>query len=107
MKIVRTSRYVKDMRRIGVTPEDVAELEAAIAGDPKLGDVIPGLGGMRKIRFGIGNRGKRGGGRAIYFLIVSDDMAVMLLAYAKNEQEDLTKEQRKAVLALMKEIVER
>ena len=62
----------------------------------------PGLGGIRKLRFGLGRKGKRGGGRAIYFLMVSEDTAIMLFAYAKNEQEDLTTQQRKAALEIMR-----
>lgn len=81
----------------------VAALESEIAGDPESGDVIPGLGGIRKLRFRIGTKGKRGGGRAIYFVVLPEDVAVMLFAYAKNEREDLTGEQRKAALAIMEE----
>ena len=94
----------QDLRRLGASDEEVAALEQAIADDPTAGDVIPGLDGIRKIRFALGSKGKRGGGRAIYFLMVTDDAAVMLFAYAKNEQEDLTKEQRKAALAMLKEM---
>lgn len=104
MRIVRTRRYTKDLKRLGASEKDVAALEHAIAFDPAVGDVIPGLGGIRKLRFGLGRKGKRGGGRAIYFLMVADDVAIMLFAYAKNEQEDLTKEQRKAALEIVKEL---
>ena len=106
MKIVRTKRYLKDIKRIGASDADVAALEQTIAANPEAGDVIRGLGGIRKIRFGIGARGKRGGGRAVYFLMVADDVAVMLFAYAKNEQEDLSKEQRRAALEIMKEFTD-
>ncbi|GLS21047.1 hypothetical protein GCM10007874_40640 [Labrys miyagiensis] len=73
---------------------------------PKVGDVVPGLGGIRKIRFALRNKGKRGGGRAIYFLMIADDLAVMLFAYAKSEKEDMTSDERKLALALMKEITD-
>lgn len=106
MRIVRTKRYQKDLKRIGVSASDVNALEQAIALDPTVGNVIPGLGGIRKVRFGLGNKGKRGGARAIYFLMVSDDTAIMLFAYAKNEQEDLTREQRKTALEIMKELTD-
>ncbi|MBX3576523.1 MAG: type II toxin-antitoxin system RelE/ParE family toxin [Rhizobiaceae bacterium] len=99
-----TRRYARDLWRLGASDEEVAALEQAIADDPTAGDVIPGLDGIRKIRFALGSKGKRGGGRTIYFLMVTDDAAVMLFAYAKNEQEDLTKEQRKAALAMLKEM---
>ena len=49
-------------------------------------------------------RGKRGGGRAIYYLMLNDDLSIMITAYAKNDQEDLTPEQKKAVLAVLKEL---
>ncbi|MDQ0470989.1 hypothetical protein [Labrys wisconsinensis] len=77
-----------------------------IAQNPTAGDVIPGLGGLRKIRFVMGGKGKRGGGQAIYFLTVSDDVAFMVFAYGKSDQEDLTAEQRKAALALIREIID-
>ena len=104
MNIVRTKRYQKDLKRLGMSAEDVSALEQSIASDPTIGSVIPGLGGIRKVRFRVGNKGKRGGGRAIYFLMVADDVAIMLFAYAKSEQEDITSDQRKAALALLKEL---
>ena len=104
VRIVRTERYVRDLKRIGASNADVASLERAIASDPTCGDVITGLSGIRKFRFGFGGRGKRGGGRAVYILMMANDTAIMLFAYAKNEQEDLTSDQRKAVLALIKEL---
>ncbi len=74
-----------------------------MAATPLAGDVILGLQGIRKVRFGFGGRGKRGGGRAIYFLQVSDEIIVMLTAYAKNEQDDLTAKQKKQALSVRKE----
>ena len=106
MQIVRTGLYLRQMKRLGASGTDMGRLEAEIALNPQAGDVIPGLMGLRKIRFALGNKGKRGGGRAVYFLMVSDDVAVMIFAYAKSAQEDLTTEQRKAALALLKEMTD-
>ena len=106
MQIVRTGLYLRQMKRLGASSTDMGRLEAEIAVNPQAGDVIPGLMGLRKIRFSLGNKGKRGGGRAVYFLMVSDDVAIMIFAYAKSAQEDLTTEQRKAVLALLKEMTD-
>jgi hypothetical protein len=106
MQIVRTGLYLRQMKRLGASSTDMGRLEAEIAVNPQAGDVIPGLMGLRKIRFSLGNKGKKGGGRAIYFLMVSDDVAVMIFAYAKSAQEDLTTEQRKAALALLKEMTD-
>lgn len=103
MKIVRTKRYTKDLRRIGASAAEVSALETAVANDPTVGDVVPGLGGIRKVRFGIRGKGKRGGGRAIYFLMIADDVAVMLSAYAKSEKADLTAADKKILRALVEE----
>jgi hypothetical protein len=53
MKIVRTKRYQKDMKRIGASDADMASLEQEVAANPEAGDVIQGLKGVRKIRFGM------------------------------------------------------
>ena len=104
MKFVQTKRYLRDMKRLGASVAEIARLEQIIAADPRAGDVIPGLGGLRKLRFALAGRGKRGGGRAIYFLLAADDLAVMVFAWSKSEKEDLTVDEKKAALALMKEI---
>jgi hypothetical protein len=54
------------------------------------GDLISRSGGLRKIRVAASGRGKRGGARVIYYWVVAKDQIYMLLAYAKNAQEDLT-----------------
>jgi hypothetical protein len=103
MRIVRTTRYIRDLKRLRASDAEIAALEQAIALDPTAGAVIRGLGGLRKVRFGFGNRGKRGGGRAIYYLLLADDTAVMLHVYAKNEKDDLTALDRRVLLEIVKE----
>jgi hypothetical protein len=51
-------------------------------------------------------RGKSGGGRAIYVLVVQADTAYLLLAYSKKDQEDLSAEQRKVLAALVRELTD-
>jgi hypothetical protein len=82
----------------------MSALEQTIAANPTSGAVIPGLKGLRKLRFMLGGKGKRGGGRAIYFLMIAADTAVMVAAFGKSEQEDLSQTQKKAFLAFMKEV---
>lgn len=100
MEIVRLPTYLKDIKRIGLTVAEQAALERSIATNPEAGDVIKGLRGVRKIRFAMGNRGKRGG-RAVYLVLFEDDRALLLRAYAKNDQSDLSAADRKALLALL------
>jgi hypothetical protein len=80
------------------------DLIATIARDPLAGDLIPGLGGVRKLRFAAKGRGKSGGFRVIYYLLNENLPILALLLYAKNEQEDLSPGQRKVVLALVEQI---
>jgi hypothetical protein len=105
VEIIRTRQFLKDLKRIGVTAAEQAALEAVLAANPQAGAVIPGLGGLRKVRFAAKGKGKSGGGRAIYLIIATaaEGAIALLTAYAKNEQSDLTSAQRKTLLALMEE----
>jgi hypothetical protein len=76
-----------------------------VAFDPTRGDLIPGTGGLRKLRIAVGGSGKRGGARLIYYFY-SEDFPVLLLAlYAKNEKSDLSAREKKDFASLVQEIV--
>jgi hypothetical protein len=104
VRIARTRPYVRSLKRMGVSDAEARTLEVAIASDPMLGDAVPGMKGIRKVRFGFGGRGKRGGGRAVYVAMLADDVVAMLLAYAKSDQTDLTPEQRRMLLAALEDL---
>jgi hypothetical protein len=80
--------------------EERAELIDYIAHNPEAGSVIPGTGGVRKLRWGAAGSGKRGGARVVYFYYRSDTPLYLLLAYAKAQASDLTADEKKAVSAL-------
>jgi hypothetical protein len=72
-----------------------------VAYEPTCGDIIPGSGGLRKVRIGRDGIGKRGGTR-----VVNEDFPILLLAlYAKNEKSDLTASEKREFAASMREIV--
>jgi hypothetical protein len=102
MEIFRTKTFRKHIKKLGVTDDELRDLEDEIAANPAAGDVIPGLKGIRKIRFAFGRKGKRGGARAIYIVIVADDIIYLLMAYAKGEKEDLTQDDKSALLEFIK-----
>lgn len=60
-----------------------------IARNPLAGDVIPGSGGVRKVRWQACGRGKRGGVRVVYVNQLADGEVVLLAVYAKNDRADL------------------
>ncbi len=73
------------------------EVITAIAHNPLAGDLMPGTGGYRKLRFGRAGIGKRGGSRVIY-LYGGPAMPVFLItAYAKNEKGTLSKAEQNAL----------
>ncbi len=104
MEIVSTSTFLKGISKLKVTADELQALEAAIVANPKAGDVIKGLKGIRKIRFSYGGKGKRGGGRCIYLVLTVADQIYLLLAYGKSQQTDLSAKQRKDLLAFIEDL---
>ena len=76
-----------------------------IAYDPTCGDVIPGTGGLRKVRVGRGGSGKRGGARVIYYFYNAEFPAVLMALYAKNEKADLSDRDKRKSAQYAKEFV--
>ena len=77
----------------------LAALQTMLMLRPDAGDIIPGTGGLRKVRVPAKGKGKRGGGRVIYYWIMSDDQIFLLYAYAKNERTDITPQQARLLRA--------
>ena len=95
MEFVETSVFTERIGRL-LTDEAYRDLQAVLSENPKAGDVIPGAGGLRKLRWRAAGRGKRGGLRIIYYCW-SEDRLYMIFAYDKTRQGDLTAEQLKAL----------
>jgi hypothetical protein len=72
-----------------MSDDEYLELQAALAQDPEAGAVIPGSGGIRKLRWGLSGRGKRGGLRVIYYLRSQQGVIWMLTMYPKNVAENI------------------
>lgn len=71
------------------TEVERGEFAAFIANHPDAGDVIPGTGGCRKIRWSRAGSGKRGGVRVIYTARLKSGAVVLLVIYAKSAQENI------------------
>lgn len=102
--VVETPRYVTDAERLFTAGERNAVVDL-VANDPQCGLVVPGGGGIRKVRVAFGGRGKRSGARVLY-IFGGDDVPVFLLAaFAKNEKADLSPAERtklaKAVTSML------
>jgi len=102
MVIIETSIFTKRIKEL-MTDDIYRELQNTLVAYPESGKLIQGSAGLRKVRWGIASKGKRGGARVIYYFSNGENQIFMLMVYAKNERSDLTKEQ----LSLLKKVVER
>ena len=76
-----------------------------LAEHPKAGDVMQGTGGVRKLRWGKGGRGKSGGVRVIYYFHDERLPLYLLTLFAKNEQANLTAKERNTLATLVDTLV--
>lgn len=72
-----------------LSDDEYRELQKALIVNPEAGDVVPGSGGVRKLRWRAAGRGKRGGYRVIYFAKVAQGVIWMLTMYPKNVAENV------------------
>ncbi|MDX2225026.1 MAG: type II toxin-antitoxin system RelE/ParE family toxin [Rhodospirillaceae bacterium] len=86
------------------TEADRLEFIAFIARNPLSGVLIPGTGGIRKIRWGVQGRGKRGGVRVIYYHFDSDWPIFLLTGYAKSQRDDISPEVRNALREIVRQM---
>src|SRR5689334_24544031 len=89
-----------------LTADEQAAVIDLVAYEPACGDLIPGTGGLRKVRVGRGGSGKRGGARVIYYFYNAAFPLLLIALYAKNEKADLSAAEKKKFAALVKEITE-
>jgi mRNA-degrading endonuclease RelE of RelBE toxin-antitoxin system len=102
MVIVETSVFTRQVLDL-LTAEEYRKVQAALVNRPNLGSVIEGSGGLRKLRWGVHGRGKRGGVRIIYYWAAEQERLLMLFVYAKTVRDDLTPTQLKILRKIVEE----
>jgi hypothetical protein len=106
MIIVRLKPYVRACAAMGLAETNMRAIELHVAGAPDGHPMIRGLRGVRKARVALPGRGKRRGARVVYYLSFPRAALFMLAAYPMSEQDDLTGDQRRAILAALESIKE-
>jgi mRNA-degrading endonuclease RelE of RelBE toxin-antitoxin system len=99
LTVIETPLFARRADKL-LSTEEHEELIFYLALHPQEGDEISGTGGVRKLRFGAKGRGKSGGVRVIYYFYDFENPVYAILIYGKNEQVDLTAEQKRTVSAL-------
>lgn len=96
LTVAETPTFTRQAEKL-FSDDEKEELIAFLAANPEAGDVIPGTGGVRKVRFAASGRGKRGGARVIYFFYDDTVPLIALLVYAKAAKTDLSPEASRLV----------
>ena len=102
MRFVETPVFTHQITEM-LTHDEYRNLQEALLRRPEQGAVIKDTGGVRKLRWAEQGRGKRGGLRIMYHWNPAREMFLMLYAYRKSEQKDLTPTQHKALAGLVRQ----
>lgn len=97
--------YLAATRKL-MDDDEREELVAYLAYHPTAGMVVQGTGGIRKLRWGLEGRGKRGGARVIYFFHDFEMPLYLLDVFAKNEKADLSAAERNRLCYVTHQLVE-
>lgn len=103
MEIIETPTFTRQVTEL-LTDDEYRELQEILVECPDRGKLISGGGGIRKIRHGVGDRGKSGGVRVIYYWASEADQIFMLLIYPKSKKDDLTDKETAILRNLVKEL---
>jgi hypothetical protein len=86
--------------------EDFAELQEFLSLAPAAGVLIPGSGGLRKVRWLAQQRGKRGGARVIYYWSARANCIYLVHGYTKSSRDDLTKRELITLRGLLRDLMD-
>jgi mRNA-degrading endonuclease RelE of RelBE toxin-antitoxin system len=100
--LLETPTFTRQVEHL-LDAESYRLLQLALVDDPECGALLRGSGGLRKVRWPGSGRGKRGGVRVIYYWAAARETVLLLLAYAKSEKDDLTREQLKVLRRVVQE----
>ena len=96
--------FTRRWSEIGLSDDDLIQLQIMLLKDPESGPVIEGTGGIRKVRFPLENRGKSGSIRVCYTDFAEYEVTYLITAFTKKDQENLTDDEKKVLRKLVKSL---
>jgi len=102
MRFIETPIFTRAIVKF-LADEEYRPLQLALLLRPESGRLIPGGGGLRKMRWSVKGKGKRGGCRIIYYWDEPSETFYMLYSYRKSDQEDLTPAQLRILRRLVRD----
>jgi mRNA-degrading endonuclease RelE of RelBE toxin-antitoxin system len=103
ISIVETPQFAAKADKI-LSAAEKDDLFDFIARNPGAGDIIPGTGGVRKMRFAVQGKGKRGGVRVIYYYYNDRNPVLLFTVFGKNERSDLREKEENILYRIVQEI---
>lgn len=99
LTFIELDDFRQDWRELGLDDDDLLALQVAIMRAPRKNRVVPGTGGLRKIRFSPKDlpKGKSGAFRICYVYFEELGIVLLIVAYGKNEKDDLSAAEKKAI----------
>ena len=88
LTVVETPEFQKQAAKVWSNDERL-DFISWLAENPEAGDVVPGAGGARKVRWQVQGRGKRGGVRVIYVNFTADEFVLLLAIYTKSDNANM------------------
>lgn len=96
--------FSKRWKEIGLGDTELQALQIILLKDPESGPVIEGTGGIRKVRFPLEHKGKRGSIRVCYADFAELEVIYLITAFEKKTQENLTEEEKRVLKKLVKSL---
>jgi hypothetical protein len=100
IEFIETHLFTKQIKTIA-TDDELRQLQYELIAQPKKGDLIQDTGGLRKVRMAIGNQGKSGSTRVVYFL-ATKEIIYLIMAYPKSAKDSLTNAEKAELKKLIK-----
>lgn len=94
---IQTKEFTNNWNNLGYNDEDLRRLELELINNIKKYPVIKGTGGLRKMRFSLGNRGKSSGVRVCFVDFVVKETVYLITVYPKSEKDNLTKDEKNEI----------
>lgn len=105
-EFIYLNNFTKKWNDCELTDNELQELETHLLKNPDSGDTMKGTGGLRKVRWALPHKGKRGSIRVLYIDIVIAEKIYMIDLFTKNEKDNLTDNEKNEVKKLVKTLID-
>lgn len=100
-EFIMLPEFDRQWKAMGLGDKELKTLQEELTVNPQKGAIIPGTGGLRKIRVAFEKRGKSGSARVCYVDFAVYERIYLITAYTKNEKDNLSKAERNDIKRLV------